>query len=104
MCIRDSVNSDGLIRNASSCQLKLNISEHERPMGIQLYGHVIESMVEACKMVTEAHPDVIDINFGCPVKKIANRGAGSGMMKDAVSYTHLDVYKRQPLLHSPRGG
>jgi len=101
MMYTEFVNSDGLIRNASSCQLKLNIAEHERPMGIQLYGHVIESMVEACRMVTEARPDVIDINFGCPVKKIANRGAGSGMMKDVpkmvemtrriVDATHIPV-------------
>lgn len=101
MMYTEFVNSDGLIRNASSCRLKLNIAEHERPMGIQLYGHVIESMVEACKMVTEARPDVIDINFGCPVKKIANRGAGSGMMKDVpkmvemtrriVDATHIPV-------------
>ncbi|MDD2195699.1 MAG: tRNA dihydrouridine synthase DusB [Bacteroidales bacterium] len=82
MMYTEFVNSDGLIRDASSCQVKLNIFEHERPIGIQLYGHIIESMVEACKIATLANPEVIDINFGCPVKKIANRGAGSGMMKD----------------------
>jgi tRNA-dihydrouridine synthase B len=82
MMFTEFVNSDGLIRDASSCQQKLNIYEHERPIGIQLYGHIIESMVEACKLAAEVKPDVIDINFGCPVKKIANRGAGSGMMKD----------------------
>lgn len=82
MMYTEFVNSDGLIRDAKNCQIKLNIYEHERPIGIQLYGHIIESMVEACKLAAEANPDVIDINFGCPVKKIANRGAGSGMMKD----------------------
>ncbi len=101
MMFTEFVNSDGLIRDASSCQTKLNIFEHERPIGIQLYGHIIESMVEACKMAAEANPDVVDINFGCPVKKIANRGAGSGMMKDIpkmvemtrqiVNATHLPV-------------
>lgn len=101
MMFTEFVNSDGLIRDASSCQVKLNIYDHERPIGIQLYGHIIESMVEACKLATEANPEVIDINFGCPVKKIANRGAGSGMMKDVpkmvemtrqiVNATHLPV-------------
>lgn len=101
MMFTEFVNSDGLIRDASSCQVKLNIYDHERPIGIQLYGHIIESMVEACKLATEANPEVIDINFGCPVKKIANRGAGSGMMKDVpkmvemtrqiVNTTHLPV-------------
>lgn len=101
MMFTEFINSDGLIRDAESCQKKLNILEHERPIGIQLYGHIIESMVEACKMAAEPNPDVIDINFGCPVKKIANRGAGSGMMKDIpkmvemtrqiVNATHIPV-------------
>jgi tRNA-dihydrouridine synthase B len=101
MMFTEFVNSDGLIRDAKGCQLKLNIYEHERPIGIQLYGHIIESMVEACKLATEANPDVIDINFGCPVKKIANRGAGSGIMRDVpkmvemtrqiVNATHIPV-------------
>jgi len=101
MMYTEFVNSDGLIRDASSCQVKLNIYEHERPIGIQLYGHIIESMVEACKIAAQANPDLIDINFGCPVKKIANRGAGSGMMKDIpkmvemtrqiVNATHIPV-------------
>ena len=101
MMFTEFVNSDGLIRDALSCQHKLNVYDYERPIGIQLYGHIIESMVEACRMATRANPDVIDINFGCPVKKIANRGAGSGMMKDIpkmvemtrqiVNATHLPV-------------
>ena len=101
MMYTEFINSDGLIRDAESCQKKLNIVDAERPIGIQLYGHIIESMVEACRMATEANPEVIDINFGCPVKKIANRGAGSGMMKDIpkmvemtrqiVNATHLPV-------------
>lgn len=82
MVYTEFVNSDGLIRDAAQCQTKMQVFDHERPVGIQLYGHIIESMVEACRLAAEAQPDLIDINFGCPVKKIANRGAGSGMMKD----------------------
>jgi len=76
------ISSDGLIRNGKKSINKLNIRDEERPIGIQIYGHVTESMVLAAKMAEEAKPDVIDINFGCPVKKIANRGAGSGMMRN----------------------
>lgn len=61
---------------------KLRIAESERPVGIQLYGHLVEPMVEAARIAEAADPDIIDINFGCPVKKIAGRGAGSGMMRD----------------------
>ena len=56
------------------------LSDEERPVGIQLYGHLIDSMVEAAQIAEEAKPDLIDINFGCPVRKIANRGAGAGML------------------------
>ena len=76
------ISSDGLIRDAAKSLAKLNIFDYERPVGIQLYGHLIEPMVEAARRAEEANPDIIDINFGCPVKKIANRGAGSGMMRD----------------------
>ena len=76
------ISSDGLIRDAWKSRAKLNIAEMERPVGIQIYGHLIEPMVEAARIAESANPDIIDINFGCPVKKIANRGAGSGMMKD----------------------
>lgn len=76
------ISSDGLIRDAAKSLKKLQIDEAERPVGIQIYGHILESMVEAAKMADAANPDIIDINFGCPVKKIAGRGAGSGMMKD----------------------
>jgi len=101
MMYTEFINADGLIRDAGSTVAKLNIFDYERPIGIQLYGHIIDSMVEAAKIATEANPDVIDINFGCPVKKIANRGAGSGMMRDVpkmvemtrriVEATHLPV-------------
>ncbi len=76
------VSSDGLIRDASKSLAKLNIDEAERPVGIQIYGHLLEPMVEAARIAAAANPDIVDINFGCPVRKIAGRGAGSGMMKD----------------------
>ncbi len=74
--------ADGLIRDAAKALKKLEIAESERPVGIQIYGHLIDPMVEAARMAEAAGPDIIDINFGCPVKKIAGRGAGSGMMRD----------------------
>ncbi|MDR1054460.1 MAG: tRNA dihydrouridine synthase DusB [Prevotellaceae bacterium] len=76
------ISSDGLIRDAAKSLAKLDIYDYERPIGVQIYGHLIEAMVEAARMAEQAHPDIIDINFGCPVKKIANRGAGSGMMRE----------------------
>ena len=82
MVYTEFIPSDGLIRDASKALAKLNIFDYERPVGIQLYGHEIEPMVEAARMAEAAGPDIIDINFGCPVKKIAGRGAGSGMMRD----------------------
>ncbi len=76
------ISADGLIRDAWKSRAKLNIAEGERPVGIQIYGNQIEPMVEAARIAESASPDIIDINFGCPVKKIAGRGAGSGMMRD----------------------
>jgi len=76
------ITSDGLIRNGRKSLKKLEISDHERPIGIQLYGHNIESMTKAVRIVEKVQPDLIDINFGCPVKKISRRGAGAGMMKN----------------------
>jgi len=76
------VNSDGLIRGAASSVAKLNLLDIERPVAIQLYGQHLEAMVEATSIACEAHPDIIDLNFGCPVKKIAGRGAGAGMLRD----------------------
>ncbi len=95
------VASEALIRNVDNTLKKLTVLDYERPVGIQIYGHNIDSMIEATKMVTEAKPDLIDINFGCPVKKIATRGAGAGMLQDipkmlkmtqeVVKNTHLPV-------------
>lgn len=82
MVYTEFISSDGLIRDAAKSVAKLNIDPRERPVGIQIYGHLIEPMVEAAVIAEGASPDVIDINFGCPVKKIASRGAGSGMMRD----------------------
>ncbi len=83
------ISADGLIRDASKSLAKLTIFDYERPVGIQLYGHEIEPMVEAARRAEAARPDVIDINFGCPVKKIANRGAGSGMMRDVPKMVEM---------------
>uniref|UniRef100_UPI00405777AD tRNA dihydrouridine synthase DusB n=1 Tax=Alistipes sp. TaxID=1872444 RepID=UPI00405777AD len=88
------ISSDGLIRDAWKSLAKLKINDFERPVGIQIYGHLIEPMVEAARMAEGANPDFIDINFGCPMKKIAGRGAGSGMMRDVplmVEMTHQIV-------------
>ena len=80
MVYTEFIPSDGLIRDAKKSLKKLEITDEERPIGIQLYGHLIDSMVEAAKIAEVAQPDIIDINFGCPVRKIANRGAGAGML------------------------
>ena len=82
MVYTEFISSDGLIRDARKSLAKLEISDGERPVGIQIYGNQIEPMVEAARIAESANPDVIDINFGCPMKKIAGRGAGSGMMRD----------------------
>ena len=76
------ISSDGLIRDGEKSVKKLDIYDFERPIGIQLYGHLTDAMVEAALIAEEAKPELIDINFGCPVKKIANRGAGAGMLKN----------------------
>ncbi|MDA3953159.1 MAG: tRNA dihydrouridine synthase DusB [Bacteroidales bacterium] len=76
------VASEGLIRDCKKSYKKLQLFDYERPAAIQLYGHQVDSMVEAAKMAEEANPDFIDLNFGCPVKKIANRGAGAGMLRN----------------------
>ena len=82
MVYTEFISSDGLIRDAWKSRAKLNINDFERPVGIQIYGNQIEPMVEAARIAESANPDIIDINFGCPMKKFAGRGAGSGMMRD----------------------
>ena len=76
------VNADALVRDVASTTRKLNIYDEERPVAIQIYGREPESMAEAARIVEQAKPDFIDINFGCPVKKVAGKGAGAGLLKD----------------------
>lgn len=76
------ISSDGLIRDGAKSVKKLDIFDYERPIGIQLYGHDINSMVEATHIAVNSGPELIDINYGCPVRKIANRGAGAGMLQN----------------------
>ncbi len=82
MLYTEFVAADGLIRDAASTVAKMQIYDYERPIGIQIYGHLMEPMIAAARIAAEAAPDLIDINFGCPMKKIAARGAGSGMMRE----------------------
>ena len=82
MVYTEFVSADAVIRNIKSTLAKIVIDNSERPVGIQIYGRDVASMVEAAKIVEQVRPDVIDINFGCPVKKVANKGAGSGMLKN----------------------
>jgi len=76
------ISSEGLIRHAAKSRQKLDIFEYERPIGIQIFGAEIESMREATRLTEEANPDIIDINYGCPVKKVACKGAGAGILQD----------------------
>ena len=76
------VNADALVRDIASTTRKLTINDAERPVAIQIYGRDPESMADAARIVEQAHPDFIDINFGCPVKKVAGKGAGAGLLKD----------------------
>lgn len=76
------VSADALVRSVDKSLKKLTIDESERPVTIQIYGRYIDSMVEAARIVEEVQPDFIDINFGCPVKRVAQKGAGAGMLKD----------------------
>ncbi len=82
MVYTEFVSAEALVRSIKSTVSKLTISDEERPVGIQIYGRDTESMVEAAKIVEQAHPDVIDLNFGCPVKKVAGKGAGAGMLRN----------------------
>ena len=82
MVYTEFVSAEALIRDVKSTISKLTISDTERPVGIQIYGRDTEAMVEAAKIVEQAGPDVIDLNFGCPVKKVAGKGAGAGMLQN----------------------
>lgn len=82
MVYTEFVSADALIRSVSKTEQKLNISDEERPVVIQIYGRDVATMVEAAKIVEQAHPDIIDLNFGCPVKRVAGKGAGAGMLQN----------------------
>lgn len=82
MVYTEFVSSDALIREVNKTMQKLKIAEEERPVAIQIYGRDTESMVEAARMVEEAKPDILDLNFGCPVKKVAGKGGGAGMLQN----------------------
>ncbi|MDW5289206.1 tRNA dihydrouridine synthase DusB [Formosa sp. PL04] len=95
------ISSEGLIRDAVKSTMKLDIYEKERPVGIQIFGANLESMLQTVDIVTASKPDIIDINFGCPVKKVVSKGAGAGILKDIdlmvslteamVKRTHLPI-------------
>lgn len=82
MVYTEFVSADALIRSVNKTMAKLNIDEQERPVAIQIYGKDVPTMVEAAKIVEEAKPDILDINFGCPVKRVAGKGAGAGMLQN----------------------
>jgi len=82
MVYTEFISSEGLIRDADKSVCKLNLSDEERPVGIQIFGNNIESMKQAARLAEQANPDLIDINFGCPVKKVASKGAGAGLLND----------------------
>ena len=82
MVYTEFVSAEALIRDVKSTHQKLTISDEERPVGIQIYGRDVDAMVEAAKIVEQAGPDLIDLNFGCPVKKVAGKGAGAGMLQN----------------------
>ncbi len=82
MVYTEFVSADALVRSISATMRKLHIAPAERPAAIQIYGKEVDPMVEAAKIAQEAHPDVIDLNFGCPVKKVASKGAGAGLLRN----------------------
>jgi len=92
MVYTEFVSSDALVRYVNSTQQKLQICDEERPVAIQIYGRFPEAMEEAARICEEAKPDIIDINFGCPVKKVAGKGAGAGMLRDVPKM--LEITKR----------
>ena len=92
MVYTEFVSAEALVRSIQSTVNKLTIRDEERPVGIQIYGRDVEAMVEAARIVEQAAPDVIDLNFGCPVKKVAGKGAGAGMLQNIPLM--LDITRR----------
>lgn len=82
MVYTEFVSADALIRSVNKTQQKLNVSDEERPVAIQIYGRDVATMVDAAKICEAARPDILDINFGCPVKRVAGKGAGAGMLRN----------------------
>ena len=95
------VSADAIIRDVKSSMKKLDIDPAERPVGIQIYGREIEPMVEAAKIVEQSNPDIIDINFGCPVKKVAGKGAGAGMLRDIPKLVEMTRQIVNAVDHTP---
>lgn len=93
------ISSEGLIRNAAKSTMKLDIYEKERPVGIQIFGANLDSMLQTIDIVEKSNPDIIDINFGCPVKKVVSKGAGAGILKDVCLMEKLtaEMVKRTNL-------
>ena len=93
------ISSEGLIRSAQKSVMKLDIYEKERPVGIQIFGANLESMLQTIDIVEKSNPDIIDINFGCPVKKVVSKGAGAGILKDIDLMVKLtsEMVKRTPI-------
>ena len=93
------ISSEGLIRHAAKSKQKLDIFEYERPIGVQLFGGEIDSMIEATQIATEVNPDLIDINYGCPVKAVACRGAGAALLQDIPKMVKMtaEIVKATPL-------
>jgi len=92
MVYTEFVSAEALVRSVQSTVSKLTISDEERPVGIQIYGRDTDAMVEAARIVEQAGPDLIDLNFGCPVKKVAGKGAGAGMLQNIPLM--LDITRR----------
>ena len=93
------ISSEGLIRSAQKSVMKLDVYEKERPVGIQIFGANLDSMLQSVDIVEKSNPDIIDINFGCPVKKVVSKGAGAGILKDIDLMVKLtsEMVKRTPL-------
>ena len=89
MMYTEFISSEGLIRDAVKSRQKLDIFEYERPIGIQIFGSEMESMVQAAQIIEQVNPDLLDINYGCPVKKVACKGAGAALLQDIPKMVRL---------------
>lgn len=89
MVTTEFVSSDALVRNVNRTVQKLTIADEERPVAIQIYGKDVATMAQAAKIVEQAQPDIIDLNFGCPVKKVASKGAGAGLLRDTAKMLEI---------------